>query len=113
MIPFLTTAENFRLVKATGFSFTALIVALQWDDSTVRAWYEPLYVTSTVCAPIKRVLALSNSDLSQSSPRAGSYPVQRFEAKPQDEAYRSCAVRIENRSPVTSALLHQRFVLSG
>jgi len=26
MIPFLVTVENFRLVKATGFSFTDLIV---------------------------------------------------------------------------------------
>ncbi len=31
MIPFLTTVENFRLVKVTDFFFTDLIVALPWD----------------------------------------------------------------------------------
>src|SRR5713226_9757330 len=98
MIPFLTTAENLRLVKATGFSFTALIVALQWDDSTLLACYEPLYVTSTVCAPPSSLfLPQPTRAYLQSSPRTGAiYPA--FEAKPQDEAYRSCEVRIQNRS---------------
>ena len=36
MIPFLTTAENFRLVKATGFSFTGLMVAPQGAGSTFQ-----------------------------------------------------------------------------
>ena len=49
MIPFLTTAENFRLVKATGFSFTDLIVAPQGGGRLDPSLgYEPLYVTFTV-----------------------------------------------------------------
>ena len=48
MIPFLTTVENFRLVKVTDFFFTDLIVALRGMDKPFTPCYEPQYVTSTL-----------------------------------------------------------------